>query len=276
MPPKRPAGADPFAQRFNALLDNIEPIIRGKSDVLKRALVCFFAEGHLLIEDVPGVGKTSRSHGLSWHPSTVPEPGSVHTRSTSLGCHGRVHLQPDRQGLEFYPGPVFANIVVGDEINRASPKTQSALLEVMEERRVTVDGVAHSVLTIYGRRDPKPNRNGMAPTGCPEAQLDRFLMRIGVGYPDLASEMEVIDSLGTGSTVDSLQPVLTAADVGTMIDAAPAIHVALRSCGTGRGCISNEDAADIRLGASPRGGIALRSRGPCPGSVRRARFHPPR
>src|ERR1700722_19283912 len=173
-----------IARATNGLAYNIGQMIKGKPEAIGLVLTCLFAEGHLLIEDVPGLGKTS----LARAPA-----------ASIYGSGSRIQFPPDllpsdvtgvtvfnqgSQTFEFHPGGIFANIVVADEINRASPKTQSALLEVMEERQVTVDGVTHPV--------PRPfvvvaTQNPIEMDGTyrlPEAQLDRFLMRISIGYPD--------------------------------------------------------------------------------------------
>jgi MoxR-like ATPase len=180
-------GAAGFEQLFQALLDNVERVIQGKSEEVRLALTCLFAEGHLLIEDVPGVGKTSlakaiaRSLGGTWHriqftPDLLPSDVvgvSVWNRATTE--------------FEFRPGGVFAHVVLADEINRASPKTQSALLESMEERQVTVDGHTYPLprpFMVIATQNPI-ELEGTYPL--PEAQLDRFLMRIRMGYPARAS-----------------------------------------------------------------------------------------
>lgn len=257
MTPRR-QGNDSFAQGFDALVANIEHVIRGKTDVLRLVLTCLFAEGHLLIEDVPGVGKTSIARAISvsldagWNRIQFT-PDLLPADVTGVSIYNQ-----SKNAFEFHPGPVFANIVLGDEINRASPKTQSALLEVMEEHRVTVDGQPHPV--------PRPfmviaTQNPIDMDGTyrlPEAQLDRFLMRISVGYPDLASEVEVIETQGRGVSVDGLSPVLSADEVASMIATASSVHVAPAiQRYVAEVVAATRSVPDIRLGASPRGGIAL-------------------
>ncbi|PRX47012.1 MoxR-like ATPase [Prauserella shujinwangii] len=238
--------------------DNVQQVIRGKPELVRLAVAALLAEGHLLIEDVPGLGKTTlarclaRSIGGEWSRiQFTPDllPGDI-TGVT-------VYHQKDEE-FTFHRGSVFANIVVADEVNRGTPKTQSALLEVMSERRVTADGVTHDV--------PRPflvvaTQNPIEMEGTyrlPEAQLDRFLMRLSVGYPDVASEVLVIMSDCAGVTADDLPTVV---DIETLrgaiedvrrshIDRAVVEYAARLTAAT-------RDHVAVRFGASPRGSIAL-------------------
>jgi MoxR-like ATPase len=243
---------------FRALLDNVERVIQGKAEQVRLALLCLLAEGHLLIEDVPGVGKTSlakaisRSISGSWHriqftPDLLPSDVlgvSVWNRATAA--------------FEFRPGGVFANVVLADEINRASPKTQSALLEAMEERQVTVD--AHTYMlprpfVVIATQNPV-ELEGTYPL--PEAQLDRFLMRIPMGYPDRRAEVSILATQGVGRRVEDLDPVTSAADVSAVAAAINRVHVAPALAEY----IVDLAAAtrhrpDLTLGVSPRGALAL-------------------
>ena len=216
----------PFADTFTAISSNIERVIQGKPEVISLALLCLVSQGHLLIEDVPGVGKTSLAKALA----------------RSIDCaFGRIQFTPDllpsdvvgvtvwnrSDGrFEFRPGPVFAPIVLGDEINRASPKTQSALLEAMAEGQVTVDNVTYplgSPFMVIATQNPIEHE-GTYPL--PESQLDRFLMRVSVGYPSRNAEIDVLDTHGDHTSLDDISPVVSAADVEAMIATARAVHVA--------------------------------------------------
>jgi MoxR-like ATPase len=247
-----------FAQRFNALADNVERVIRGKPDVVRLALVCLFAEGHLLIEDVPGVGKTllarsiaasigGRLQRIQFTPDLLP--------SDVVGVSV---YNPSGGRFEFHPGPVFANVLHGDEINRASPKTQSALLEVMEERQVTVEGRAHPVgrpFLVIATQNPV-DLTGTYPL--PEAQLDRFLMRLSIGYPDHQAEISILAGGRTRPPVDTLRPVLSADEVAAMIAFAETASVAPVICDyVVRLAAATRQAPGVRLGASPRASVAL-------------------
>ena len=253
-----PEQAQYFAQRFDAVVSNVERFIQGKDDVVRLALVALLAEGHLLMEDVPGTGKTSLARSLS----------------ASLGLTGsRIQFTPDllpsdvtgvtvfhqsKDSFEFHPGPVFANVVLADEINRASPKTQSAMLEVMAERTVTVDGRSHPVprpFLVIATQNPV-DMDGTYPL--PEAQLDRFMMRISVGYPDPGAEVQILKNSHEGRRLEDLKAVSNVDEVTNMIKAAAGVHVADSVLTYIVGIINaTRNAAGVRLGSSPRGGLAL-------------------
>ena len=247
-----------FEDRFERLVANVESVVRGKQAEIRLALVCLLAEGHLLIDDVPGVGKTSLgkaiSNSISGSMSRIQfTPDLLPTDVT--GVH--IYHAGERQ-FEFHQGPIFANLVLADEINRASPKTQSSLLEVMEESQVTADGVRFGV--------PRPfmviaTQNPVELDGTyqlPEAQIDRFMMRMVLGYPDHEAQVDMLDKHSKGLTVDDVQPVMAVDEVQEMIDHTQQIHVApnlLEYIST----LTNHtrDMTHLRLGVSPRGAISL-------------------
>jgi MoxR-like ATPase len=254
--------AEEHAATASALLgriaSNVEMVIQGKAEVVELVLLCLVAEGHLLIEDVPGVGKTSLAKALA--------------RSIDVSF-GRIQFTPDllpsdvvgisvwdRQGnrFEFRPGPIFAGIVLGDEINRASPKTQSALLEAMAEEQVTVDGVTYPLrrpFMVIATQNPIEHE-GTYPL--PESQLDRFLMRVAVGYPAREAEIELLDRHADTPALADLGPVADAADLAALTHAASQVHVApaLKQY-----IVDLADASrrhpDLGLGMSPRATLSL-------------------
>jgi MoxR-like ATPase len=249
---------DAFARYFDKIQGNVEKVIQGKPEVVRLAIITMVAEGHLLVEDVPGVGKTmlakslARSLGCSFRRIQFT-PDLLPTDITGVRIFTR-----DKRELEFRPGPIFAQIVLGDEINRASPKTQAALLESMEEHQVTLDGDTYELerpFMVIATQNPIEHE-GTYPL--PEAELDRFLMRVRVGYPDPKDEIEVLSVHGQPGTVDELQAVAKAGDVVKMIDIAAQVHVAdalkayiVDVLNATRGH------RETQLGASPRAGIML-------------------
>jgi MoxR-like ATPase len=247
-----------FASSFKIILDNIKQVVQGKEPEVKLALACLLAEGHLLIEDVPGVGKTmlaksiARSIDCSFRRIQFT-PDLLPTDITGVNVFNQ-----ERGDFEFKPGAIFANIVLGDEINRASPKTQSALLESMEERQVTIDTVTYQLGTpfmVIATQNPIEHE-GTYPL--PEAQLDRFMMRLSIGYPNADAEATILDTHGISSTLDDIRSVTDAPGVAEMIMMARDVHVApaLR-----RYIVSLSEATrkhpDMYLGASPRASIML-------------------
>jgi MoxR-like ATPase len=237
---------------------NIEQVIEGKRIAVRLGLAVLLAEGHLLIEDVPGVGKTKFAKALG----------------RSIDCSvRRVQFTPDllpsditgvsvynaeQRDFEFKPGPVFANIVVGDEINRAAPKTQAALLECMEERQVTVDGVTYRLeapFIVLATQNPI-DMEGTYPL--PEAQRDRFTARISMGYPDRLAEITMLEEHAAIDPLDSLQPVSDAAEVRGLIEGVRRVHVADTVKGYAVDLAeATRRTSDIRLGASPRATLQL-------------------
>ena len=214
-----------FAGYFESIVTNVARVLRGKNEVIELALVGLLSDGHLLIEDVPGVGKTSlakafaRSIDLTWRriqftPDLLPSDlvgVSIWSRATET--------------FDFQPGPVFANIVLADEINRASPKTQSALLEAMEERQVTVDGSTRTLprpFLVIATQNPVEQEGTYR---LPESQLDRFLIRLSIGYPDRTAETEILEASTSGDALAGLSPVIGAGEVNAMIDATAGVRM---------------------------------------------------
>jgi MoxR-like ATPase len=247
-----------FERVARAILGNIEKVIDGKPEAAEAALVVFLAEGHLLIEDVPGVGKTVLAKALGRSVSCSVRriqftPDLLPSDITGVSVYNQVERE-----FEFKPGAVFANIVIGDEINRASPKTQSALLEAMEERQVTVDGTTYALaspFSVVATQNPFEMEGTYA---LPEAQRDRFMARISMGYPDAAAELAMVRGREADNPFDTLSAVASVEDITAMIAAARAIHV---SSSVEQYVVDIAQAtrvdAELRLGASPRATLQL-------------------
>ena len=246
------------ADLIGAVRESVGSFIRGKDTVIDLALTCLLAEGHLLLDDVPGVGKTSlaralaNSLGITWNrlqftPDVLPSDVtgvSVFNQTTG--------------GFEFHPGPLFASVVLADEINRATPRTQSALLEAMEEKTVSVDGVTHTLpspFIVIATQNPV-DMAGTYPL--PEAQLDRFLIRTSIGYPDFESEVSVVTDHHAGKKVSELCAVVTPADVESLIAAANAVSVDPSVVDyIVRIVTATRYVEGVSIGSSPRGSIGL-------------------
>jgi MoxR-like ATPase len=247
-----------FADMFGRLVANVGHRLHGKADQIGIALIGLVSEGHLLLEDVPGVGKTSLARALaesidgSWNrvqftPDLLPSD----ITGTSI-------YRPSAESFEFVPGPVFANIVIGDEINRASPKTQSALLEVMEERQVTVDGIAHPVprpFVVVATQNPIEMDGGTY--SLPEAQLDRFLLKMTMGYPDAVAEARIVTARHGGAP-GRLDAVVTLEQIRRMVHLSAHVRTDPQLVQYAVALVhATRQTVDVRLGASPRGTIGL-------------------
>jgi MoxR-like ATPase len=253
-----PVPLDEFQTRTDAVVGNIEKVIEGKTATVRLALAVLLAEGHLLIEDVPGVGKTKLAKALARSIDCSVRriqftPDLLPSDVTGVSVYNQ-----DNHDFEFKPGAIFANLVVGDEINRASPKTQSALLECMEERQVTVDGTTYQLqvpFMVIATQNPI-EMEGTYPL--PEAQRDRFTARIGMGYPDAGAELTMLEVHGATDPLYALEPVSDAEAARRLIATVREIYIAEQIKQYAVDLVTaTRESPDLRLGASPRATLHL-------------------
>lgn len=246
-------------EKIEKLQRNIEQVIKGKSEVVKKAIIAILAQGHLLIEDVPGVGKTTLAHLLAASISCTFQRIQFTSDLLPSDILGVSIYEPKRSEFEFKKGPIFANIVLADEINRTTPKTQSALLEAMNTSRVSIDKITYQLpmpFMVIATQNPV-EFHGTFPL--PKAQLDRFLMRIHIGYPDLADEIIILKEQKALGNLDQTEHVLAAEDVLAMQREAEDVKVDEDLLEyIGRIAAATRNSPHIELGVSPRGALALR------------------
>jgi len=247
-----------FSEIFGRLVANVDQVLVGKTFVIRLGFTALISEGHLLLEDFPGTGKTSFARAMA---------------QSVEGSSSRIQFTPDllpgditgvsifdqrSAGFEFHHGPIFATIVLADEINRASPKTQAALLEVMEEGRVTVDGVSHPVgapFMVIATQNPIEQAGTYR---LPEAQLDRFIMKTSIGYPDHGSTLRILEGAETRAHDTVVPPIVTADTIVEMARLARTVHVdPTLNDYIARLVEATRSATEVRLGASVRGALAL-------------------
>jgi len=253
-----PEQAGWFADIFNRLVANVDTVLLGKTFVIRLSFTALLSDGHLLLEDYPGTGKTSLARAMAQSVDGTSNRVQF-TPDLLPGDITGVSIYDQRTGaFEFHGGPIFANIVLADEINRASPKTQAALLEVMEEGQVTVDGVTHPVgapFMVIATQNPIEQAGTYR---LPEAQLDRFLMKASIGYPDHASTLRILEGAGVKAHDTEVPRIVTADTIVEMANLARTVHVdPTINDYVSRLVHATRATTEVRLGASVRGALAL-------------------
>jgi len=251
-------GFDQQHELIKSMIDNVERVIRGKRETIRTAMIGLLAGGHLLLEDVPGVGKTMLARALAQTVSCTLKRIQFTPDLLPSDIMGVSIYNQKLQDFQFRPGPIMANFVLADEINRTSPKTQAALLEAMEEEHVTVDGVTYDL--------PKPfilmaTQNPIEHEGTfmlPEAQLDRFMLRLSLGYPDADAEMDMLELTARRHPIETLRPIISKEELIELQKRVREIHIdrSLREYIIRLAQLSREHPA-VWLGASPRAAAAL-------------------
>jgi len=250
--------ASTAAEKIELLQTAVERVIRGKPEAVRFAIVTLLAGGHLLIEDVPGVGKTTLAHALALALDCSFQRIQFTSDLLPSDVVGLSVYNQQESIFEWKPGPIFANVILADEINRTTPKTQSALLEAMAERHVTVEGVTHALPTpfmVLATQNPIEH-HGTYPL--PESQLDRFMLRLRIGYPGATDEKQILRDREHAEPLDELQPVMSAADVQELQESVAEVTVDDALVDYLMRVVAATRASEmLDLGVSPRGTLAL-------------------